>query len=174
MDSDSRLSSQLSPLETALLAAASSDAAARLKGAQDQCTAAGRTAADRAREIIGRATAEGERAATGAAAHRVVQARREARSLVLGAERDAYERLVSEAVVTARSLHGHPEYARLEQQLVEIAKAALGPGAEIMSNPDGQGGVRARVGGRVIDLTLPSLARRCVARLGLEVTGLWS
>lgn len=168
------MTDELAPLETALLAAARGYAADRLKTAEVRAAALARDAEARARSVLATATDEGDRAGARAAAHRVVQARRQARALVLEAERAAYERLLAEAAAMARSLREQPEYRDLERRLVEAAKGALGPDAEIAANVDGQGGVQARHGARFVDLSLSTLARNCVVRLGQGVTRLWS
>lgn len=168
------MKAELVPLETALLSAAREQAAVRRKEAETRAAEVARESEARARALLEHAVAEGERVAEREAAHRLVEARRKARALVLGAERAAYERLLAEAVSVTRMLHEQPEYADLEGRLVEVAQAVLGPETEIVRNPDGQGGVQARNGGRSVDLSLPTLARRCVGQLGQAVTRLWS
>jgi vacuolar-type H+-ATPase subunit E/Vma4 len=174
MDRDSRLKAELAPLEQAMLAAARDQAAARLREAKAQVTATKEKSAAQVKALLDRARAEGGDAAERTARHRLLEARRQARTLVLGAERAAYERLLTEAVAATRSLPGHAEYAVLEEGLVEAAKALLGPAAKITRNPAGLGGVEGRNGHRLVDLTLPALAHRCVARMGGQVARLWS
>ncbi len=173
MDGDSGLTAQLAPLEAAMLAAARAQADARVKEAQ---TEADRTVADgtaKARGVIAAATAEGERAAARAAAHRLVDGKRRARSLVLSAQNEAYRRLVVDSIAAAEGLRDRPEYTDLERRLVDLAKATLGPDATIEVDPDDWGGVRAVSRGRTLDLTLAALARLCVDHLGQGATRLW-
>ncbi|MGH7618714.1 MAG: hypothetical protein ACREPM_15950 [Gemmatimonadaceae bacterium] len=174
MDDDSRLKAQLSPLETALLSVARDQAAARRRDADSRAAAIVHDGEAQARTLLERATAEGAHAATHAAARRLVEARRQARACVLEAQRVAYDQLIARAAAAAEALHEHPEYADLERRLVEVARGALGPDAQIVRNPDGRAGVRAVDGTRSVDLTLSSLSRRCVEQLGQEVTNLWA
>ncbi len=174
MDSDPGLTAQLAPLETALLAAARDEAAATIRDASAHADALRNNGAARARTLVEGATADGTRAAERETARRRVQAQRAARALVLGAERAAYDAFTSQAADAARSLREHPEYARLEAQLTDAVHRALGDDAEITRDSGGAGGIEARNGSRSVDLTLPTLARRCVARLGGELSRLWS
>jgi vacuolar-type H+-ATPase subunit E/Vma4 len=173
MDRDSRLTIELTPLEATLLAVAREQAAARVKAAEAQAAATKEDTDSRAKALLDQAATEGKVAAERAAKRYVVQATRQARTLVLAAERAAYERLVTDAVSVVRALRDRPEYADLEQHLVDTAKAVLGTEAQVVRLTD-EGGVHARSGGRSVDLTLAGLARRCVERLGDRVTRLWS
>lgn len=174
MDRDPGLTIQLAPLEAALIAAARKDADTQLAAAKTRAVAAAAEADVKARAVLEQAAAEGRRAAERAAVHRLVDGKRRARRLILGAQQAAYQRLVSEAIRAAEDLRHRPDYADLERRLIETAKAVLGAGAAIVQNPDGHGGVRATADGRAVDLTLATLARRAVERLGEDVTGLWA
>jgi vacuolar-type H+-ATPase subunit E/Vma4 len=174
MDCASRLKTELAPLETALLSEARAAAAERVRTAEERAGALDQQSASRAEAILKQAAAEGEGAAERAAAHRLVQARRQARTVRLQAERAAYDRLLAESIKAVQALRGRPEYQELERRRTELAKLLLGPEATIVANPGGQGGVEGRKGSRRVDLTLPVLVRRCVARLGAGVTKLWS
>jgi len=174
MDRDSRLSAQLAPLEAALMASAREQAGRHLDDAGRTAEAATAEGAAGARAVLERAAAEGRRAAERAAAHRLVDGRRQARGLVLAARNTAYRGLIAEAVAAAEALRGRSAYGELERRLTEIARELLGADATIVRDPDGQGGVQARHEGRTVDLTLATLARRCVERLGQEVTRLWA
>lgn len=174
MDRDPRLSAQLAPLESALMTAAQEAAAARVADAESQAAAVGRDSADRAHTVLERARSEGKAVAEREAAVRLMQAKRRARGFVLKAQRGAYDRLFAEADAEVRALRTHPAYGQLENRLVEAARSIIGPKAEVVRDPDGAGGVRAQAGSRVIDLTLPRLARRCIECLGERIAGLWS
>jgi hypothetical protein len=174
MDHDPGLKAALAPLEHALQAAAREQAGARLQQAQAQAATTRDKGAAQARALLDRARSEGAQAAERTARLRLVEARRQARALVLGAERAAYERLLDQAVADARALRERPEYAGLEGHLADTVHALLGPEAKITRDPDGQGGIEGRDGPRLVDLTLPTLARRCVEHLGGAVTRLWS
>jgi hypothetical protein len=169
MDRDSRLRAQLEPLDAALMAAAQAGADADL----EQARAKGKAAA-RARAVMQEARTEGERAAARAASRRLVDGRRRARQLVLAAERASYDELVAESVAAAEGLRGRPEYGDLATRLAEIARRVLGEDAKIEHEPDGHAGLRASSKARTLDLTLATLARRCVERMGEQVTRLWA
>ena len=128
----------------------------------------------RAEAIIGTAEAEGVRSAEGEAAHRLARGRREARRVVLGARRAAVDRLHTEVMTAIDELRRQPGYDQLEDGLADLAVAVLGADAEIERDPGGCGGVLARDGSRAVDLTLPSLAERCLRDLGRDVEGLWA
>jgi vacuolar-type H+-ATPase subunit E/Vma4 len=172
MDGDSRLTAQLAPLETALMAVARKRADERLREAHATAERVVAESTAKARAVLEQAAAEGRRATKRAAEHRLVDGRREARRLVLAAQNAAYQRLVCEAIAAAEQVRGRPEYRDLEGRLIATAKAMLGPDATIVHNPDG--GVRGLHGSRTVDLTLATLARRCVERFGDDVTRLWA
>jgi hypothetical protein len=174
MDADSRLTAQLGPLEAALVAAAHTDADAQVEQARAKAAAAIAEGDSKARAVLEQAAAEGRGAAKRAAEHRLVEGKRQARGLILGAQQAAYQRLVRDAIRAAEDLRQRPDYADLERRLIETAKALLGADAAIIQNSDGQGGVRASLDRRAVDLTLATLAQRCVEQLGEDVTGLWA
>lgn len=174
MDRDSALKAALAPLEQALMQAASDEAAKRRDDAETQAHHTADAGAAHAQELIDQAKAQGEQAAQRAAAHRLVSAKREARGVVLGAKSNAYRQLLDRSVAAMSALHDDRGYPELEQRLAGMAVALLGPKAHVDRDPDGQGGIRARNGARTVDLTLPTLARRCVTQLGERVTALWS
>jgi vacuolar-type H+-ATPase subunit E/Vma4 len=174
MDRDPGLTAQLAPLEAAVIAAARKDADAQLEAAKAKAAAVVAEAEGNARAVLEQAASEGRGAAKRAAEHRLVDGRRQARRLILGAQQAAYQHLVREAIRATEDLRQRPEYTDLERRLIETAKDVLGADAEIVPNPDGHGGVRASAGGRTVDLTLTALARRCIERLGEDVTRLWA
>ena len=70
-----------------------------------------------------------------------------------------------------RILRRTDDYAALRERLERLARALLGPDAEVTGHPEG--GVVARAPGRRVDLSLPALADRALDRLGGEVRALW-
>lgn len=173
MDSLTGVEAQLSPLEASLLSAAKERAEQCLQTARSKAASMIEDFEGRARDRLAKASAEGERAAEKEAARRLVHANREARRLVLEAERLAYERLTTAAVSAALELRHHPKYLELEKRLTETAVELLGPDAEITRDPQGRGGVTARKGSRSVDLTLEALALRCVSEQAGSVSSLW-
>jgi vacuolar-type H+-ATPase subunit E/Vma4 len=149
--------------------AADIEAAARARATE--VVAAGRDAAD---ELIRSALAEGARAADTEAATRLARAHRDARRTVLGARRKAMDQLRADVVAGLDELHQGPGYQDVENGLVELAGSVLGADAVVQRDPDGAGGVRASADSRSVDLTLPTLAARCLDRLGPDLEALWT
>lgn len=162
----------LAPVRETLLRGALSDAAAaRARG--DRAAAMRREqAAEDAAALLGRARAEGRSIARSAAAARARGARRQARGIVLAAQRRLYEELRSRAVQAALGLHDDPGYPALIERWRRAALASLGEGALVQDVPEG--GVRAGHGGRSLDLSLTALAEDAFERLGPEAGSLWA
>jgi vacuolar-type H+-ATPase subunit E/Vma4 len=174
MDDAAGLSAQLDPLAAALMAMARSDAQSRLTEARAKVASIREDADAAAKRVLAKAAAEGEAAAQREGAHRLVEAKRRARGRVLQAERAAYDRLFDVALKAVLEVREQPECQVLEDRLARLAAGALGRGATVERDPQGQGGVLARSDGRCVDLTLPVLVRRCISRMGKEVSRLWA
>lgn len=170
MDDASRLSTQLEPLRAALMAAARRDAEARLTEARARTVAIAVDADGAVRGILARAAAEGEAAAERRSAHRLAEAKRQARSQILRAQRAAYDALFDAALAALGGMCQRPEYGALQDRLARIAATVLGGDTPVQRGPEG---VVARSDGRYVDLTLPVLVRRCIARMGKKVSRLW-
>lgn len=125
-----------------------------------------------AAELVTAARAEGAAQGAEAAARELARARREARASVLRAQTELQEQLRVQAREAVSALRSDAGYPALREQLAARAVAALGPGASVTEAPSG--GVEARTGGRRVDLSLAVLADRALARLGAEVTRLWT
>lgn len=174
MDNAARLSSELEPLADALAEAAERDAKAAVAAAQAHAQDIQTDGETHAKEILSRAEAEGQSAATRESAHRLVAAKRQTRRRVLEAQRAAYDALFDLALATVEGGRDRPTYASLEEKLAQTATTALGADASVQLDPDGKGGVLARLGGRSVDLTLPVLVQRCIAELGKDISKLWA
>ena len=162
----------LEPVRAWLLGAARADArrrrAAAAADADRQLARAKAEAAAILAEAREQGTAEG--ASLGAAEQ--ARRRRQARRLLLEAERQAYEELRARSRAAVRALRDDPGYPALYERLARLAQAAAGPGAVVSQHPDG--GVVAEAPGVRVDCTLDGLAARAVDALGEEVTGLWT
>ena len=125
-----------------------------------------------AAEILGRARAQGEADAAKDAAAERSRGREQARLIVLGARRQAYQELRARVIAATGGLRTEPGYQGMLRRLTALATRAAGPGAAAAAAPDG--GVVARSGGVVVDCSLPRLAGRAVDELGDRVRELWT
>jgi vacuolar-type H+-ATPase subunit E/Vma4 len=161
----------LAPVRAELLRAARADAEELLARADDEAAGLLRQARADALAVREQARRQGE--ADGAAASRDLRtrARREARHRVLGARREAYEELCRRATERVRALRRSADYPMAVEALAGRARGLLGPGAEVVPQPDG--GVVARTAGKRVDLTLDALAARALDGIGAEIESLW-
>ncbi|HEY6311080.1 MAG TPA: V-type ATP synthase subunit E family protein [Streptosporangiaceae bacterium] len=162
----------LAPVGAHLLNGARTEASRILAEAREQADSILRQARRGAAETVDRARARGEADAAAAAAAERTQGRDQARSVVLDAQREAYQDLRAQVIAAAGELRTEPGYQRLLSRLVTMATRAAGPGAAITVQPDG--GVVARSPGVVVDCTLPRLAALAVDELGDQVRELWT
>jgi len=124
--------------------------------------------------LVAEAAAKGEQEGSEVATRMIAVARRQARAEVLTAQRDVYEQLRAVIVAEAVALRGAPSYPGLVERIAADLRAELGASATLEVDPDPVGGVIARRGSRIIDCSLPALARRCLDSLGSEVESLWA
>lgn len=162
----------LAPVREGLLAGARADAGATLAAADADAAAVLAAARAQAATILEEARARGERDAAALEARERTRARREARSAVLTAQRDAFEQLRRAARTAARQLRGGPGYPDLVAALTARGVAELGPDAVVREHPDG--GVVAEAAGRRLDGSLDALVDRALAGLGPDVQALWA
>lgn len=159
-------------LRATILAAAEREAEATA----DEAEARAADILDRARSerhaLLEQAQAEGRRAGFLESARARAHARRRAGELVLAARQDVFERFRRDAHAAALALRSDEGYPALLDRLAADAGQALGEGAALERDPPG-GGVTARAGRRSVDLTLPALADRCIAGLGVRLEELW-
>jgi vacuolar-type H+-ATPase subunit E/Vma4 len=162
----------LAPVRTHLLCQARAEADRITEEARGTAAAILRQARSAADEVVALAPAQGRADAVLAAAAEQAQGREQARSIVLGAQREAYEDLRAQVLAAVGGLRAEPGYQRLVSRLVTIAVRAAGPGAAVTVPPGG--GVVARSGGVVVDCTLPRLADLAIDELGDQVRELWT
>jgi vacuolar-type H+-ATPase subunit H len=162
----------LAPLRQAMLDRARADAAATLAPADEEAAALLTDAEREAGQLVRNASAEGAADAAAMLAADRARARRDARRIVLQAQREAYQLLQSRVREAVTGLRHDPGYPRLRDRLTEMVRAELGPGCRITEPPDG--GVVGALPGRRVDRSLAALADRLVEGLGAEVQELWA
>jgi vacuolar-type H+-ATPase subunit E/Vma4 len=162
----------LAPVRAELLRRAREQAAGMTAGARRQAAeAVDQAHRDAARQLT-QARAAGEAQAAPLAAAVRTDGRREARAILLAAQRAAYEELRERVAAEVTSLRDGPDYAPLLARLRREASQAAGPGAVLTEVP--AGGIVARGPGIVVDCSLPRLADAAVAALGDRVAWLWT
>jgi vacuolar-type H+-ATPase subunit E/Vma4 len=162
----------LAPVRAHLLRAARAEADRILDQARAQAAALLRQARLDAEEAVRRAREGGEAQAAAAAAAERSRGREQARSIVLGARRQACVELRAQVLAAAGGLCDEPGYERLLAGLSAMATRAAGPGATVTAHR--AGGVIARSRAAVVDCTLPRLASLAVDALGDHVSELWT
>ncbi len=162
----------LAPVRAYLLRQARAEADRVTEEARSTATAILRQARSAADEAIALASAQGRAEAALAAAAEQARSREQARSIVLGAQREAYEELCARVLAAAGGMRDEPGYQRLLSRLITMATRAAGPDASAAVQPEG--GVVARSRGVVVDCTLPRLAGLAVGELGDQVRELWT
>lgn len=163
----------LDPVRAALLAQAEAEAEQLEEQAEERAAAQVERAEEQKAALVRRARAEGEAAAELEASSELTRARRTARTLVLEAQRAAYEDVRREAYAAAQRLRSERRYPELVDRLAERVRVDLGPEAELELDPP-EGGVIGRLGNRRVDHTLPALVERCLAERAEEVERLWA
>lgn len=161
----------LAPVRAHLLRAAGAEADRVRASARAEAGELLRRARLSAERAVRDGSRRGEAEAAPIAAATRSRGRAQARAIVLGAQREAYEELCRRVSAEADGLRGDPGYGLLLDQLTALAARAAGPGATVTAAP--AGGVLARSGQVVVDLSLPRLAGAAVAALGDRVRELW-
>jgi vacuolar-type H+-ATPase subunit E/Vma4 len=162
----------LAPVRAYLLRQAEAEAGRILAEARAQADSILQQARSGAAEMVGQASALGEADAAPAVAVERSRGRDQARSIMLGAQREAYQDLRGQVLAAAGGLQAEPGYQGLLSRLVAIAARAAGPDAVVTVQPEG--GVVARSGDILVDCTLPRLAGLAVDELGGRVRELWT
>ena len=161
----------LKPTSDALLRAAADDARAVLQTAEAEADRRLAEADAEAEHILAQARSEGERDARYRLDVERRDALREARALVLQAQRDVYDELVRQVRVAAQEFRADPAYPQLLEGLAATVQERLGPAAVATEAPSG--GVLGALGSRLLDLSLDELAERALAACPEEVRSLW-
>ena len=169
---DGAQTTALAPVREHMLRGARAEADRIVGQARDQADQTLRQARHDAEQAVRQARAEGEAQAAPAAAAERAHGREQARSVALGAQRQACEELRAQVLAAAGRLRDGSGYERLVARLSALAAGATGPGATVTEDP--AGGVVARSGRAVVDCSLPRLASLAVDALGDEVRELWT
>ena len=162
----------LAPVCADLLRRAEAEVGRILAEARAQADSILQQARSGAAETLGRARALGEADAAPAAAAERGRGRDQARSIMLGAQAEAYRDLRAEVLAAVGGLPAEPGYQGLLSRLVTMATRAAGPGASVAVQPEG--GVVARSRDVMVDCTLPRLAGLAIDELGDQVRELWT
>jgi vacuolar-type H+-ATPase subunit E/Vma4 len=160
-------------LRTTILEGAEADAQRLVSEAEARAADELDLARAEAAAAVERAEAEGRAAGRLESARSSALARRRAAGLTLSARRAVHDDFRRAALEAVLALRGGKGYRALLARLEDDARRSLGEHVEVEVDPGEVGGVRARVGRRSVDLTLPALAERCVAALGVRQEELW-
>ncbi len=159
----------LGPTRAELLRAARADAAALIARAREEAGRTVRDAGAEAASIGDHARRQGTEEGTAAHTSEVRRARRAASAARLATQGEIYAELAR--MVTGRVRELYEAEPTVDDLLRARARALLGPEARTSDHPDG--GIRAVVPGREVDLGVPALAARALESCGPEVEALW-
>ncbi|HTJ70912.1 MAG TPA: hypothetical protein VL551_25445 [Actinospica sp.] len=168
---DERVSA-LAAVSARLVARARQDAEEHVAAARAEAETLLDVARERAGAIIDEARSQGEALVVAEKAQALAGARRQARSLELSAQRAVYDEVCDAITSGVRGLRDADDYPLMLRELERRARLVLGADAEIVEAPGG--GLTARRPGRVVDLSLASIAAEAVDRLDGEVAELWT
>jgi vacuolar-type H+-ATPase subunit E/Vma4 len=158
----------LEPLREALLRRADAAADALRAAAERDARAATDAARRDAAAVLARARAEGQADAALRQAEDRSRARRDARRVVLAAQRAVYDELRTQARAAVRELLAEPEAQR---RLAALVRARLAPDARVRPHPSG-GVVGELPDGRRVDASVDALVEQALA--GLDLAPLWA
>jgi vacuolar-type H+-ATPase subunit E/Vma4 len=159
-------------LREALLARARQDAATTVAAADESAQATLAQARAEAESLLAEARTRGEQEAGTVLAEQRAQASRQARAVVLAAQRRAFDDLRERARAAVGSLRDDADYPQVLDALRERVRRELGTDATIREHASG--GAVGLDGERRLAYTFDDLADRIVDRLGGELEGLWS
>jgi vacuolar-type H+-ATPase subunit E/Vma4 len=162
----------LAPVRSELLARARADAERVLAEADADAAATLAEARNEANATLEAARAEGESDAAAVLSAKGARDRRRARAIVLAAQREAYDKLRSQAVRALSAIRAEPGYGPWRDRLADHARRVLGSDAVVSEAPGG--GVLAEANGRRAAFTLAGLADRVLDDMGADIEGLWS
>jgi vacuolar-type H+-ATPase subunit E/Vma4 len=171
-DSGSAALAALAPVREAMLHRAHDHAAeivAQARGRADEMLA---TAGAEAARSVAQARETGRQQAIPLSATQSNRGRRDAQSIRLRAQREAYEEFRAQVHAAVSKLRDEPGYGPLRRRLSEMAVRLAGPGAALTEDPGG--GVIARAPGIMVDCSLPRLADAAIEALGSQVVELWA
>jgi vacuolar-type H+-ATPase subunit E/Vma4 len=162
----------LAPVRDALLLAAEADAAGDLADADAYAAQARTRARDEADRIAREALDGGESDAARVVAAERARVRRQARSIVLRAQREAWEELRRRVATATAALSDDPAYPEIRARLAATVQRELGSqGDDVVELADG---FAVTAGGRRASLTLTQLAERAASDALPDLERLWS
>jgi vacuolar-type H+-ATPase subunit E/Vma4 len=163
----------LDAVRAALLADARADAASLLAAADHDARDHMARSRDEAAALVDAARSDGEREAAARLARQHAATRREAREIVLAAQRQALVELREHVRTAARELTHDDRYEELLERLRTLAASQLGRDAEISVPPDGEPGIVGSDAHRRVDYRLVTLADRALDAMGADIATLW-
>jgi vacuolar-type H+-ATPase subunit E/Vma4 len=166
------VAADLAPVREAMLRSARAQAAGMIAQARDQADGMLADARAQAARTVAQASEAGQRDAAALAAAQRNRGRQAARSLLLSAQREAYQDFRAQVRLAVSGLRHQPGYDVLRKRLAETAAALAGPGAVVTGAPGG--GVIARAPGIVVDCSLSRLAGFAADALGAQAAQLWA
>lgn len=161
----------LTPVRETLLARARADADRMLAEAEAEAAEIIARAQVEADRIRAEARTQGEADAARVLVSDRARARRQARAVVLVAQRDVYDELRTQVRRELPALRADPAYGSWCDRLRKQVHAVLGADAAVAEDPDG--GVVGEMAGRRAGSTLVGLADQALDKLGSDVEGLW-
>jgi vacuolar-type H+-ATPase subunit E/Vma4 len=161
----------LEPVRRALSAAARLDAETTLAQADADAAAVLEEATQRALAIRADARALGEADARERVRVDRAQARKDARRLMLEAQRQVYADLRRAVLTRVAALRREPGYDTAVARLTARAREALGPDSTVTASPTGDVVVESR--GQRVTFSLDALVDEVIASFGTELEGLW-
>jgi len=162
----------LAALQSALLERARRDADAAVAAADADAAEVLAKARAEADALLADARARGTADGAAALAGERSRAEREARSVLLAAQRTAHDQARQAARDAVTELRHDPTYPTLLDALAARARRELDPAAAVTELPGG--GLVAEADGRRIEYSLADLADDIMDGLADEVDGLWA
>ncbi|MGR6584812.1 hypothetical protein ACT89R_29845 (plasmid) [Rhodococcus qingshengii] len=170
-EASTRTLDALGPVSAALLDNARRDADQRVEQARSDAAAMLALAQKQADDCRAEARARGEADAEEILGAERARVRREARSIVLNAQREVEEELRTRVRTAVAALIDDIEYPSMRAELDRRARELLGPDATVVEHTSG--GIVAQTRGHRAVLSLEALADYAVERLDAQIAGLW-
>jgi vacuolar-type H+-ATPase subunit E/Vma4 len=162
----------LAPLVSALLESARRDADADVAGADAEAASMLARARDEANAMLADARSRGAADAAAVVARERSRAEREARGVILAAQRAVHDDARQAARDAVSELRHDPVYPALIDALRAMAQRDHGPTAVVAEHP--HGGLVVEIDDRRIEYSLADLADDVMDRMADEMDGLWS
>jgi vacuolar-type H+-ATPase subunit E/Vma4 len=168
------IAAALRPVSDTLLRSAQQRADEHRAAAREQVVLEVQNARSEAGQLLADARAEGAAAAEWIASRHLAAARREAREIVLGAQRSIYETLRREAIAALARHAGTPEGRMLAGRLSALVDERLGDGAPVHREHPEDLSVEAESGNRRAGIGPSALIDHLLVSTVEEIEGLWA